>query len=297
MIKSSRLPPLGSLRAFHAVAGCLSFKQAARQLNVSATAVSHQIRLLESVLECRVFERSAQAVSLTDNGQILYAATQRAFASLEEGVAKIERSRQPPALTISTTSNFLTNWLLPRLANFQAQCPELDVHLHTGVERIDLKQGSVDVALRYRENPEPDLPCTLLYEDQFIVVASPALGLTSLDDLERVTLLHVQNRHTPAKSPDWAHWKALFGPPALNISRGLYFNDESHALQAAVAGHGVVIASQLLVSDLLQREVLVAPYPSALPGANYYLVTTEENADRPDIAALRKWLQQMIPQP
>ncbi len=79
-MRPPRLPPLGALRAFHAVARHRSFKQAAEALGVSATAVSHQIKLLESVLECRVCERSAQGVSLTADGEILYAATQRALA-------------------------------------------------------------------------------------------------------------------------------------------------------------------------------------------------------------------------
>lgn len=295
MLKPSRLPPLGSLRAFHAVAGCLSFKLAAQQLNVSATAISHQIRLLESVLECRVFERNAQGVRLTEAGQFLYTATQSAFTVLEQAVTKIDRSRQPPALTVTTTSNFLTNWLLPRLSGFQQQFPGIDVHLHTGVEPVDLKQRSVEVALRYREQPDPDLHCTLLYQDRFIVVASPTLKLNTPQDLLSSTLLHVQHRHIPAHSPDWPHWKQLYGPDNLNTGRGLYFNDESHALQAAVAGHGAVIASQLLVGDLVNRSVLVAPFSGSLPGANYYMMTLEDKADVAEIRALRQWLQQMMP--
>ncbi|RCJ98363.1 LysR family transcriptional regulator, partial [Klebsiella pneumoniae] len=79
-------------------------------------------------------------------------------------------------------------------------------------------------------------------------------------------------------------------PPTLNIDAGLTFSDETHALQAAVAGQGVVIASELLARDLLQRGVLSAPFSNALPGARYYLVTTEAVAQRADIIALREWL-------
>ena len=110
-MRPPRLPPLGALRAFHAVARHRSFKQAAEALDVSATAVSHQIKLLESVLECRVCERSAQGVSLTADGEILYAATQRAFSALEQAVVQIAHARQPPSLTVTTTSNFLTHCL------------------------------------------------------------------------------------------------------------------------------------------------------------------------------------------
>jgi len=148
----------------------------------------------------------------------------------------------------------------------------------------------VDVAIRYRETPESDLHCTLLHEDRFIVVASPALALARIEDLQRVTLFHVEHRQVPADSPTWENWRRRYGPEGLNVEAGLTFSDETHALQAAVAGQGVVIASRLLARDLLQRGVLAAPFEMALPGANYYLMTTEETAQRPDIMALRAWL-------
>ncbi|ESL74391.1 TPA: LysR family transcriptional regulator [Klebsiella quasipneumoniae subsp. quasipneumoniae] len=289
-MRTPRLPPLGALRAFHAVARQRSFKLAAGALGVSATAVSHQIKLLESVLECRVCERSAQGVSLTADGEILYAATQRAFSALEQAVVQIAQARQPPSLTVTTTSNFLTHWLVPRLADFTARFPAIDLRLHTSVERVDLHLGTVDAAIRYRETPEPDLCCTLLHKDRFIVVASPTLALSRPDDLAQVTLFHVANRHVPADSPSWENWRRRYGPPTLSIDAGLTFSDETHALQAAVAGQGAVIASELLARDLLQRGVLSAPFRGALPGASYYLVTTEAAAQRADIIALREWL-------
>ncbi len=220
-MRPPRLPPLGALRAFHAVARHRSFKQAAEALGVSATAVSHQIKLLESVLECRVCERSAQGVSLTADGEILYAATQRAFSALEQAVVQIAHARQPPSLTVTTTSNFLTHWLVPRLADFTARFPAIDLRLHTSVERVDLHLGTVDAAIRYRETSERDLYCTLLYEDRFIVVASPTLGLSRPEDLQRVTLFHVANRRVPADSPSWENWRRRYGPPTLNIDAGL----------------------------------------------------------------------------
>ncbi|WP_370554537.1 LysR substrate-binding domain-containing protein [Edwardsiella tarda] len=289
-MKKNRLPPLGALRAFHAVAHCHSFKRAADQLGVSATAVSHQIKLLESVLECRVCERSAQGVTLTASGEILFAGTQRAFSALEDATEQIVHSQPSPSLTVTTTSNFLTHWLVPRLAEFKAELPAIDLRLHTSIERVDLKQRGVDVAIRYRETPECDLHCTLLYEDRFIVVANPTLAITRIEDLRNVTLFHVEHRHVPAASPSWENWQRRYGPAQLNIDSGLTFSDETHALQAAVAGQGVVIASELLARDLLQRGVLSAPFTMSLPGANYYLATTQQMAQRADIAALRDWL-------
>jgi LysR family glycine cleavage system transcriptional activator len=121
---------------------------------------------------------------------------------------QIAQSRQPPSLTVTTTSNFLTHWLVPRLADFTARFPAIDLRLHTSVERVDLHLGTVDAAIRYRETPETALCCTLLYEDRFIVVASPSLGLVRPEDLAQVTLFHVANRHVPADSPTWENWRA-----------------------------------------------------------------------------------------
>lgn len=293
-MKLPRLPPLGALRAFHVVATELSFKQAAIKLNVSATAISHQIRLLESVLDCRLFDRNAREVRLTDVGRTLFGGTQSAFTALETAVSRIDKSRQPPKLILTTTSNFLTHWLVPRLAYFTAQFPQIDVHLHTSVERIDLTQRTVDVAIRYRETPEEGLDNTLLYQDRFAVVASPSLGIAEVNDLHTATLIHVENRHVPKASPDWPKWVSQYGPVDLNTQKGLHFSEEMHALQAAVAGQGVVIASRLLTADMIRRNILDAPFGDDLPGANYYLVALKEVAERPDVRAFRAWLMESM---
>ena len=134
------------------------------------------------------------------------------------------------------------------------------------VHGVDVSQRTVDVAIRYRETPESDLHCTLLHEDRFIVVASPALALERIEDLQRVTLFHVEHRQVPADAPTWENWRRRYGPEGLNVEAGLTFSDETHALQAAVAGQGVVIASRLLARDLLQRGVLAAsPGTAASP--------------------------------
>ncbi len=194
------------------------------------------------------------------------------LAPSEQAVVQIAHARQPPSLTVTTTSNFLTHWLVPRLADFTARFPAIDLRLHTSVERVDLHLGTVDAAIRYRETPEPDLYCTLLYEDRFIVVASPTLGLSRPEDLQRVTLFHVANRRVPADSPSWENWRRRYGPPTLNIDAGLTFSDETHALQAAVAGQGGdrqrtagagSAAARRIVRAVQQR---IAPAPATTSG-------------------------------
>ncbi|MEA9388959.1 LysR substrate-binding domain-containing protein [Acerihabitans sp. TG2] len=289
-MRPTRLPPLGTLRVFNAVATHRSFKLAAEDIGVTATAVSHQIRLLEHTLETTLCHRNVKGVLLTSAGETLFHTTQRLFSDLRDTVDKIHALNTPPAFTITTTSNFLTHWLVPRLAHLKATWPSMDLRLHTSVDRVDLSQKTVDAAIRYRETPEAALACTLLYEDRFTLVASPSLAIKRLDDLTSVTLFHVDNRHVPSCAPSWQNWRDRIGPATLNIEAGLHFNDETHALQATIAGLGVAVVSKLLAQDFIRQGVLTAPFDHTLTGANYYFVTLPELAEREDIANLRNWL-------
>ncbi|QMV52187.1 LysR substrate-binding domain-containing protein [Ewingella americana] len=295
ILRKPRLPPLGSLKAFDAVATHGSFKRAAEEIGVTATAISHQIRVLEESLSAQVFERSAREVKLTAVGQILRQATRQAFATLQDAVNEIHHARQPAALTLSTTSNFLTHWLVPRLADLKNHAPTLDLRLHTSIELVDLTKNTVDVAIRYSQHPSDHLASTLLSHDRFVLVASPRLGLQRLEDLLTVTLFHVENRMIPQPSPDWENWRQQFGPPGLNIDAGLRFTDETHAIQAAIAGQGVAIVSSLLAKDFIDKGILHVPFEQCLPGANYYFVTSPDKAERDDIVELKHWLQSRMP--
>lgn len=289
-MKHIRLPPLGSLRAFAAVAHFKSFKKAAEDIGVTPTAISHQIRILEESLSTAVFVRSAREVTLTAAGLRLQQSTQRAFADLQEAVEAIHHAGQPAALTLTTTSNFLTHWLVPRLAAMKASLPKLDLRLHTSVELVDLQQGSVDVAVRYGMSADPRFDSTLLYEDSFILVANPTLGLHHLDQLTDTTLFHVENRHIPQPPPDWQRWHSLYGPERLNSAAGLYFTDETHAIQAAIAGQGVAIVSSLLARDFIKQGILATPFTQSLTGGKYFFVTTTDKAQRPDVLAFKAWI-------
>lgn len=289
-MNTQRMPTLASLKAFDAVATHGSFKRAAREISVTPTAVSHQIRALEETLRTAMFIRSAHGVALTAAGKILYQATRRAFADMQEAVITITYASQPPVLTLTTTSNFLTHWLVPRLSALKAHSPELELRLHTGIELVDLTKNTVDAAIRYGTRPDDHLHATLLYEDTFVLVASPALSLKKMEDLLSVTLLHVENRPIPQPSPDWAQWRGRFGPAALDIETGPRFSDETYAIQGAIAGQGVAIVSSLLAKDFIDKQILVEPFPCRLPGANYYFVTTREQSGRDDLVRLREWL-------
>ncbi|XBS71540.1 LysR substrate-binding domain-containing protein [Acerihabitans sp. KWT182] len=289
-MNTTRMPTLASLKAFDAVATHGSFKRAAQEISVTPTAISHQIRALEETLRTAMFVRGAREVTLTAAGKILYQATRRAFADMQDAVNTIVYAQQQPVLTLTTTSNFLTHWLVPRLSALKDHCPEMELRLHTGIELVDLTKTTMDAAIRYSIRPAEHLHSTLLYEDTFVLAASPALAIKKPEDLLSMTLFHVDNRLIPQPSPDWVLWRSRFGPAELDIEAGPHFSDETHAIQGAIAGQGVAIVSRLLVKDFIDKQILCTPFSGRLPGANYYFVTTREQSGRQDLVRLREWL-------
>lgn len=285
-----KLPPLGALRAFDAVARLQSFKLAAEEIGVSPTAVSHQIRLLESLLEVSVFERTPRKVELTADGKVLQQATAQAFALLQAATEKIGERQRPRVLTLTATTAMIAHWLVPRLPALMRQFPNIDLRLHADDGIVDLRSRQIDVALRYGTEPGAQLTPRLLYQDSFVLVASPQLTLKTPEDLLLATLIHTDGRRVPQPAPDWYRWRSEFGPAALQIDAGPRFTDEAHAIQAAIAGQGVAIVSQLMAQHALNTGLLVAPFNMALPGAAHYFVSNPDGQHPQTVAQLADWV-------
>ncbi|WP_447725578.1 LysR substrate-binding domain-containing protein [Sphingomonas koreensis] len=288
------LPSLNALRAFDAVARLHSFKAAASELAVNSTAVSHLVRNLEEQLGVRLLERTPRHVRPTPEGEVLHQATALAFGAIRSGVAAVRRSAGPRVLTVSATSAFLSAWLVPRLASLHRALPDLDLRLHASTVAADLRAGVVDLAIRYGRGPYPGLEATPLLVDEFVIVARAHGAIRTVADLKGAALIHIDGQTMPSPPPDWALWRANFGPPDLNVDDGLRFTDVALAIQAALAGHGVAILSHLLVSDALRAGLLVRPIRETLQGATYSLVSTITTAKRPEVIAFRAWLSQQL---
>lgn len=285
-----KLPPLGALRAFDAVARLQSFKLAAEEIGVSPTAISHQIRLLEGLLEVSVFERTPRKVELTADGKVLQQATAQAFALLQAAAEKIGERQRPRVLTLTATTAMISHWLVPRLPALLRQFPNIDLRLHADDGIVDLRNRQIDVALRYGAEPGAQLTPRLLYQDSFVLVASPQLTLKTPEDLLQATLIHTDGRRVPQPAPDWYRWRREFGPATLQIDAGPRFTDEAHVIQAAIAGQGVAIVSQLMAQHALNTGLLVAPFNMALPGAAHYFVSNPDGQHPQTVAQLADWV-------
>jgi LysR family glycine cleavage system transcriptional activator len=294
---AKRLPPLTSLRAFEATARRSSFKAAAEELFVTPTAISHQIRQLEAHLGIRVLERTPRAVSLTAEGRVLYDATASGFAEIAAAVARLRPQKDPAILTLTSTTAFLSHWMVPRLAELRGLLPDADVRLHASDAIVALRAGDVDVAIRYGEGPFAGVASVPLCDDVFGPVCSPGLGLSRLEDLRQATLIHVEGRQVPTPLPDWPRWCAEAGLSGVDTRAGLRFPDSTLAVQAAIAGHGVAIVSLVLVADALDSGLLVAPFAPVLRGGTYHFACAPELETRPGIMALRAWFAGLMPGP
>ncbi|MBN8986527.1 MAG: LysR family transcriptional regulator, partial [Rhizobiales bacterium] len=170
-----RLPSLNGLRAFEAAARHLSFTAAATELNVTQTAVSHQIRRLEQELGIKLFVRQNRTIALTAEAQEYLPRIRAAFNDLRLATARLRQKDNDRVLTVSTLASLAAKWLLPRLVAFQETHPDIDVRITTSIELVDFNTGDVDAAIRYGRGNWPGLRADWLMADQMFPVCSPAL--------------------------------------------------------------------------------------------------------------------------
>jgi LysR family glycine cleavage system transcriptional activator len=290
---AARLPSLNGLRAFEAAARHLSFTQAAAELNVTQTAISHQIRRLEEELGLRLFIRKNRALALTPQAKDYLPGVRAAFNDLRLATDRLLRKTDESVLTLSTLASLAAKWLLPRLSSFQEAHPGIDVRITTSASLVDFRSGDVDAAIRYGRGHWPGVRAQWLMADELFPVCSPALlngekPLRCPEDLARHTLLHSSGGY----DDDWRLWLTAAGLP-VDISKqpGLTFDLTFMTVQAAIDGFGVAIGRTSFVQDDIAKGRLVVPFKIALPAdAGYYLVSPEGLADAPKLRLFREWL-------
>ena len=294
---TARLPSLNGLRAFEAAARHLSFTVAASELNVTQTAISHQIRRLEEELRIRLFIRHNCALALTPEARHYLPGVRAAFNDLRLATERLLRRENDHVLTISTLASLAAKWLLPRLSAFQEAHPGIDVRITTSTGLVDFKSGDVDAAIRYGRGHWPGLRADWLMADELFPVCSPAL-LAGKKPLQRPEDLadHVLLHSSAGNDDDWRLWLTAAGLPA-NLSKqpGITFDLVFMTVQAAIDGIGVAMGRTSYVEADIAKGRLVVPFKITLPAdAGFYLVSPEPKADAPKLSAFRQWLKASI---
>lgn len=172
-----RLPPLHALRAFEAAARHLSVKKAAAELAVTPTAVSHHIRVLETHLGVKLFERHVRQIELTSYGKQLYPVLREGFDAFADAIQQLKSRKVRTVVTLSATVAFTARWLAPRVPAFHRDHPDMDLRLHASDETVDLRSGTVDAAIRYGRGKYDGLMAETLFADTFAPACSPRLKL------------------------------------------------------------------------------------------------------------------------
>jgi LysR family transcriptional regulator, glycine cleavage system transcriptional activator len=290
---TARLPSLNGLRAFEAAARHLSFTLAASELNVTQTAISHQIRRLEEELGIRLFIRKNRALALTPKARDYLPGVRAAFNDLRLATERLLRKDDGNVLTISTLASLAVKWLLPRLSKFQEAHPKIDVRITTSTNLIDFRTGDVDAAIRYGRGHWEGLRADWLMADELFPVCSPALlsgkrPLRTPEDLRDHVLLHTG----ASDSDDWRLWLTAAGLPSdISKQPGITFDLSLMTVQAAVDGIGVAMGRTSYVQDDIAKGRLTVPFNITLPAdAGFYLVSPEATVDPPKLKAFRDWL-------
>jgi LysR family transcriptional regulator, glycine cleavage system transcriptional activator len=286
------LPSLNGLRAFEAAARLSSFTLAAAELNVTQTAISHQIRRLEEQLGIKLFIRQNRSLALTREARDYLPSIRTAFEDLRRATARLRRADQDGRLTVSTTASLATKWLVSRVAAFQDANPGMEVRITTSTHLVDFQREEVDIAVRYGRGNWFGVRADWLMAERLFPVCSPAL-LNGANPLQQpADLAHHTLLHTSIPRDGWNMWLAAAGlPHSIAERRGLTFDLGFMAIQAAVEGLGIALGQSQLVEADIAAGRLVAPFDTDLPqDAGYYVVTPEATADVPKIALFRDWL-------
>jgi len=276
----------------------MSFSKAAEELFVTPAAISHQIHALEQDLGVRLFHRLNRSIELTASARVLLPGLSEAFAGIRASIRRLRSHNDTGSLTVTASPSFAAKWLVLRLHRFQARCTEVDVRISATDELVDLSKGDFDLAIRYGAGHYPGLDVELLFTNEVFPACSPQLltagpPLRTPDDLRHHALIHDQAIERDPLVPTWPMWLKAAGVKDRPATAGLSFNTMSMALDAAIAGHGVVLAYSTIAAADIAAGRLVRLFSLALPDQfAYYIVTAPGALERPKIRAFRDWLRE-----
>ena len=285
-----RLPPLNTLRIFDAAARRVSFALAAEELHLTPSAISHGIRTLELWLGTELFRKEGRSLALTSEGESYARLVGQALEELAEATDRLPGRRATGSLFVSSAPPFARRWLLPRLAGFTRQFPDISITIDTSDGPASLEE--IDVAIRMSDTDKSGADWVRLVQEELVPVCSPSLKsqldrLTKAEILARGPLIRVTG-----VSADWDQWLQATGteaPPSREA--GLYVDSVLMGLDAATHGLGIALGRRPLVDEDLERGRLVRAIDHAAPsGYSYWMVTKDSTFDRPEVKLFRKWM-------
>lgn len=287
-----RPPPLQLLPAFEAAARLLSFSKAARELHVTTAAISQQIKQLEGHLGLSLFRRLTRRVELTDAGEQFAQLVSRVLSSYRQGHADLMHRFTQPALRMSTSPLVVHEFLLPHMAEFQADHPGVKIQLEGSMDLADFDKEPLDAAIRLGSGEWAGLTAWPLCDCEAVVLASPTLlarrPVKRFDDLKHHTLIHPRASHL-----DWDTVRRFAGLATLKRQGDLVLDSDLAALQAAKKGLGLalVVIPANASPDLARLEDVVLVFPPLRIPVKAYFVFRPHSGKQDLLRSVFNWIQ------
>jgi LysR family glycine cleavage system transcriptional activator len=292
-VMANQIPPLNALRAFEVTARLGTLARAADELCVTPSAVGHQVKNLEDWLGLPLFRTASGARQLTPEGERLAQQLNDAFGQINLACRAVARNKAATELHVHVTPTLAIRWLVPRMGRFQAQHPDITVHIATSAKPIDFGKDDAYAAIQFGGGDWPGMSADLMFMEDIFPVCHPDLltgthPLREPRDLAHHTLLQTHHRRG-----DWARWLSAAGVPADEVDpdQGQSFDLTAMAIDVAESGMGIAITREAQVRDALDAGRLVAPFRrDLLRGEGCYFVTRPSRRDDPPVKAFRDWL-------
>jgi LysR family glycine cleavage system transcriptional activator len=285
----ARLPPLNWLRAFEASARALSFTSAAEELSMTQSAVSQQIKNLESAMGRTLFLRRARGLELTDEGRGYLPTVQAAFAMLEEGTTVLQSRNHPDVLELQVNLSFALFWLTPRLGQFMDENPGVQLNLATSVWHEERPNHPASLQIVFGLGKREGINGKRLTRDSIFPVCTPKVAkqIKSLDDLLKQRLFDL-----PGTAQSWGAWfKAHPDSGTVAVPAVHRASTWALSLDWAQRGLGVALAHETIANDLLASGQLVRPLDFSIPLKEaYYLIAPEGTRTRHASKVFKDWL-------
>lgn len=281
------LLPLNALRAFEASARHLSFTRAAVELCVTQAAVSHQVKSLESVLGVTLFKRLPRGLMLTSEGETLLPVLRESFDRIAQTLEQFVGGHFREVLTVGAVGTFAVGWLLPRLPDFQAKHPLIDVRLSTNNNRVDVAAEGLDYAIRFGAGAWHGIEAVRVIEAPLSVLCVPEIArqLRTPTDLLKQTLLRSY------RVDEWSEWFKATGLPGIATStRSVVFDSSLAMMEAALQGTGVALAPPLMFSRQLATGAIEQPFAIGITTGSYWLTRLQSRPETSAMEAFREWL-------
>lgn len=287
-----RLPSLNQLRAFEAAARHASVKGGAEELCVTPSAVGHQIKALEQTLNIRLFHRKTRKVELTEQGQRLAAKVGDALDLLETAVEAARETKMSGILKITVAPFFGNRWLLPRLPDFHARFPTIEVRPFLSFDYVDLEKSGFDAAVRYGNGDWPGTNSVLIYRDLIRPVCAPQLVQNAELPMAAEDILDLPLACAHNWPEDWAAWAHASGEGSHRSINATTYESRAFMFDAALSGQAVILADERMTHADEQAGRLVHLSTQTVERPHGIFVVSRARSSDPRVDAFVDWLRQ-----